>query len=140
MLKLRLRSKFLLSLVAVAAALTITTLFVVRKTVRAQIRGQIIQDLQNSVATFENVQRQRTLNLTRSAGLLADLPIVRALMTTQHAATIQDASQDLSKLGGTDLFVLADRSGSVMALHANSAGFTREAAQQALARSLGQHN
>jgi signal transduction histidine kinase len=135
MLKLRLRSKFLLSLVAVAAALTVTTLIVVRRTVKAQIREQIVQDLQNSVATFENVERQRTLNLTRSARLLADLPIVRALMTTQHAATIQDSSQNLSQLGSTDLFVLADQNGSVMALHTTSTEFTREAAQRALARS-----
>ena len=44
-----------------------------------------------------------------SAELMADLPNLRALMTTQHEATIQDASSGLWRLAGSDLFILADR-------------------------------
>src|SRR5262249_30879899 len=86
----------------------------------------------NSVSTFQNFQRQRELTLTRSADLMADLPNLRALMTTQHEATIQDASTDLWRLAGSDLFVLADRDGRVVALHTSTLGFSREMAQQAL--------
>src|SRR5215468_142434 len=78
---LRLRTKFLLSMVAVTAALTFTTLFVVRRTVQQQVRMEIQRDLQNSVSAFRNFQKQREITLERSAALLADLPIVRALMT-----------------------------------------------------------
>src|SRR5262249_46947394 len=74
--------------------------------------------------------------LTRSAELLADLPTVRALMTTQHEATIQDASDGVWKLAGGDLFVLADPTGHAVALHAATPGFTREMGQQALSSSL----
>jgi len=115
---IRLRTKFLLSMVVVSAALTFTTLLVVRHTVQTQVRLGIERDLQNSVSAFHNFQKQREGTLERSAGLLADLPNVRALMTTSDAPTIQDASRDLWQLSGSDLLLLADSSGRVMALQA----------------------
>jgi signal transduction histidine kinase len=113
---IRLRTKFLLSMVVVSAALTFTTLLVVRHTVQQEVRLGIQRDLQNSVSAFHNFQKQREVTLERSAALLADLPIVRAQMTTHDPATIQDASRGLWQLVGSDLLVLADSSGKVMAL------------------------
>jgi signal transduction histidine kinase len=115
---IRLRTKFLLSMVVVSAALTFTTLLVVRHTVQKQVRLGIQRDLQNSVSAFHNFQQQREGTLERSAALLADLPNVRALMTTRDAPTIQDASRHLWQLSGSDLLLLADSSGKVMALQA----------------------
>ena len=57
-------------------------------------------------------------------------------MTTEHEATIQDASSDLFRLAGSDLFVLTDRAGRVVALHTSSPGLTREVAQQSFAKSV----
>jgi signal transduction histidine kinase len=136
--KFRLRTKFLFSLILVGVGLTAGTLFVARQTAEHQVRLQIDQDLRNSVYTFHNVQRQREQFLTHSAQLLADLPTLKALMTTSHAATIQDGSQHFLSLAGSDLLVLADRSGKIVALHAKAADFTRESAQDFLTRSLGQ--
>ncbi len=116
---IRLRTKFLLSMVAVSAALTFTTLLVVRRTVQREVREGIQRDLQNSVSAFHSFQKQREVTLERSAALLADLPNVRALMTTHDPATIQDASRDLWQLAGSDLLLLADSSGRVMALQAS---------------------
>jgi signal transduction histidine kinase len=136
MLKLRMRTKFLLSMLLISAGLTCTSLLLVRHTVQKQIRGEIFADLRNSVSTFQNFQRERELTLTHAAELLADLPNLRALMTTQHEATIQDASSGLWRLAGSDLFLLADRTGRVVALHTASPGLTREMAQQSLAATL----
>jgi signal transduction histidine kinase len=127
---LRLRTKFLLSMVAVSAALTFTTLFVVRHTVQQQVRLEIQRDLQNSVSAFHNFQKQREMTLERSAALLADLPNVRALMTTHDAATIQDQSHDLWNLAGSDLLLLVDPSGKVMALQASPPEVTIRQAQE----------
>jgi signal transduction histidine kinase len=132
MLKLRLRTKFLLSMLLISAGLTVTSLLLVRRSVQHQVKNAISADLQNSVSTFQNFQHERELTLSHSADLLADLPNLRALMTTHDEATIQDASTPLWQLAGSDLFVLADRSGAVVALHASSAGFTRAMAQQSL--------
>jgi signal transduction histidine kinase len=136
MLKLRMRTKFLLSMLLISAGLTCTSLLLVRHSVQKQVRREIFADLRNSVSTFQNFQRERELTLTRSAELLADLPDLRALMTTQHEATIQDASSALWRLGGSDLFVLADRTGHVVALHAASPGLTRDMAQESFASTV----
>jgi len=136
MLKLRMRTKFLLSMLLISAGLTCTSLLLVRHSVQKQVRREIFADLRNSVSTFQNFQRERELTLTHSAELLADLPDLRALMTTQHEATIQDASSGLWRLEGSDLFLLADRSGRVVALHTASPGLTREMAQQSLGTTL----
>ncbi len=126
---IRLRTKFLLSMVAVSAALTFTTLVVVRHTVQHEMRLGIQRDLENSVSAFRSFQHQREVTLERSAALLADLPIVRALMTTHDAATIQDASRDLWHLAGSDLLLLADSSGRVMALQATPQEVTLQEGQ-----------
>lgn len=138
MLKLRMRTKFLLSMLLISAGLTCMSLLLVRSSVQKQIKKGIFADLQNSVTTFQNFQRDRELTLTHSAELLADLPNLRALMTTEHEATIQDASKDLWRLAGSDIFVLADRTGRVVALHTASPGLQRDMAQEALAASLTQ--
>ncbi len=126
----RLRTKFLFSMVAVSAALTFTTLLVVRRTVQQEVRLEIQRDLENSVSAFHNFQKQREVTLARSAALLADLPNVRALMTTRDPATIQDASRDLWKLAGSDLLMLADSSGKVMALQATPPEISAREAQE----------
>jgi len=134
--KVQLRTKFLISMLVISAGLTCTTLLLVQHSVRAQVRKEILSDLRNSTATFQNFQRDRELTLAHSAELVADLPILRALMTTEHEPTIQDASRNLWRLAGSDLFVLADRSGKVVALHSKTPGFGRDSAEEFLRKGV----
>jgi signal transduction histidine kinase len=137
-MKLRLRTKFLLSMLLISASLTATSLLLVRHTVQSQVKKSLVSDLRNSISTFQNFQQLRELTLTRSAELLAYQPALRALMTAPDEATIQDASNDWWRLAGSDLFVLVDRSGRVVALHAATPGFSREMAQHSLGTPLPQ--
>jgi signal transduction histidine kinase len=136
MVKIRLRTKFLVSLIFTTTALTFAMLYIVRSYLRKHARQEIHQALSNSVLTFQHFEQQRQTTLAQSAGVMADLPSLRALMTTHHQPTIQDASTGFWKLAGCDLFLLADRSGKVMALHTSAAGFNRDSAQESLARTL----
>src|SRR5262250_2627934 len=136
MVRVRLRTKFLLSMVAISAGLTSLSLLLVRQSVQSQITREIFADLRNSVSTFQSFQREKEITLSHSADLLADLPNLRALMTTHDVATIEDGSAPLWRLAGSDLFVLADRSGSIVALHTNAPGFTQEMAQKSFTSSL----
>src|SRR5262249_37618173 len=131
MAKLRLRTKFLLSMLLISASLTCTSLLLVRYTVKNQVKRSIAADLQNSVGAFQSFHRERETTLARIAELLADLPNLRALMTTQDETTIQDVSRGFFQLAGSDLLVLVDRTGRVVALDTSTPGFTREMAQQA---------
>ncbi len=136
----RLRTRFLLSMVLITAGLTAMSLLVVRHSVQSHVREGIVQELRNSVTTFQNFQHDREVMLTHSAELVANLPITRAIMTAHDPATIQDASKDVWQLTGSDLLVLANRNGAVVALHTRSAGFTREAAQHYFERSLNEED
>ena len=132
----RLRTKFLLSLLVVSTSLTCATLLIVRHRVGLQVRDGILEALRNSVVTFQNFQRQRQAALERSASLLAIQPLLQALMTTRDQATIQDASTDWWRKMGSGVFLLADRSGRLMALHTDPPSLTRTEAQEFLLRSL----
>ncbi len=133
---LRLRTRFLLSMLVITAGLTTTSLLLVQHMLKQRVRQNIAEGLHNSVQTFQNFQQERESLLTRLADLLADMPITRALMTTHDPATIQDASQDLWQVAKSDLLVLADRRGVVVALHTKASGFTLETAQACFTKTL----
>ena len=134
--KIRLRTKFLLSLLAISAGLTAATLLIVSYSVQKRLRESIREELRGSTITYQSFEKQRDDTLMMSAGLLANLPNVRALMTTEDAATIQDASADVWKLSGSDLLVLANRAGDVVALRASNKNFELSTAQGLLRTSL----
>ena len=137
MRNIRLRTKFLFALLVISAGLTTGTLLVVRYTVEKRVRESIRVDLRNSVGTYQTFEGQLEDSLTRSAELLANLPTVRALMSTQDVATIQDGSADVWRLSRSNLLVMAGPTGKVMALRTSTAGLSPGTAQELLQRSLG---
>ena len=91
--RVRLRTKFLIAMLLTSAGLTAVSLLIVQRTVENQVRRDLSNDLANSVETFRNAQKEREAVLARSAKLMADLPSLKALMTSRHPPTIQDASE-----------------------------------------------
>ena len=138
--KIRLRTRFLLSLLALSTGLTSAMLLVVRYRVEKQVREAIREDLHNSVRNYESFERLREATLTHTAMLVADMPNLRALMTTQKKATIQDESKEIWQLSGSDLFVLTSTRGDVLAFQSSSAGFAVDAARDSLRASLARGN
>lgn len=134
----RIRTKMLLVLLLVSSGLSCASLLIVRRSVQRHVRDALATDLSASVSAFENAQRLRELTLVRSAQLLASLPTLKALMTTRDAATINDASVDFWNLSGSDILVLADRTGNIVALHTKRPGVTPQIAQPLLQESLTQ--
>jgi signal transduction histidine kinase len=134
--RLRLRTRFLLSMLLITTGLTTTSLLLVQRSIRNNVRQSIAVNLRNSVDAFQNFRHERETMLTNDVALLADLPITRAIMTSSHPLTIQDASQDISQIAASDLFVLVDRSGRVVAIHTKTPGFTREAAEKYFQQSV----
>jgi signal transduction histidine kinase len=128
--RLRLRTRFLLSMLLITTGLTTTSLLLVQRSIRSNVRQSIAVNLRNSVAAFQDFRHERETMLTSDAALLADLPITRAIMTSPDPVTIQDASQDISQIATSDLFVMVDRGGRVVALHTKTPGFTKEAAER----------
>ena len=134
----RLRTQLFLATLLIICGLTGGVLFFIRHTLSVEIQRQVRDSTEDSVRAFESVQRQRERQLTSAAAMLADLPTLKALMPTEHALTIQDASTRYWKLVNSDLFVLAQPDGQIVALHMTDPGWPSEAAERDLKRSVEQ--
>jgi hypothetical protein len=56
---MRLRTKFLLSILAISAGLSAATLAVVRYGIERQVRALLRDDLRNSIRTYQSYEQQR---------------------------------------------------------------------------------
>jgi len=138
MARLRLRTQLLIATLLIIFALLGALLLIVRRTVRSEIAEGVRQSTNASLHAFENVQEDRDLQLSRTAAMLAELPTLKAMMATQHALTIQDASEPLWKLAGSQLFALSSPDGHFYAFHVTKPGWDRTLAERDLKRSIEQ--
>jgi two-component system cell cycle sensor histidine kinase/response regulator CckA len=131
-----LRSKFMVSLVLLSAGLSIASLYVVRNRVGNHVREELLGALHNSAATFQEVQLAKDATAQTSAQLFANVPALKAMMTTADPPTIQDASTDIWRRAGTGLLALAAPSGKLLALHNAGAAVPAAEVESSFARSL----
>src|SRR6202162_4647444 len=135
---LRLRTQLFIATLLIISGLAGSLLFIIRRTVGVETDRQVRDGTEASVRAFESVQRQREQQLSRTAAMLADLPTLKAQMTTEHAPTIQDASTSWWKLSGSDLFILAMPDRRIVAFHVTKTGWSPEVAERDLKRSVEQ--
>ncbi|MGA7223158.1 MAG: HAMP domain-containing sensor histidine kinase [Candidatus Acidiferrales bacterium] len=138
MARLRLRTQLLIATLLIICALLGALLLIVRHTVRAEIAEGVRQSTAASLQAFENVQQDRDLQLSRTAAMLAQMPTLKAMMATEHALTIQDASEPLWKLAGSQLFILSGVDGRFFAFHVSKPGWESSLAERDLKRSIEQ--
>jgi two-component system, cell cycle sensor histidine kinase and response regulator CckA len=127
---MRLRTKFLLSLLLVTAGLTCAALLVVRHTAEAHMQEEIEGNANTAIRTFQFVEHQEQLTLAHKADLLAAL----AEMRNGDPSAIDDTSQDPWQSDDFNLFGLADRAGTMLALRTTDPGFSLQNAQLQLRR------
>lgn len=132
----RLRTQLFIATLLIICGLTGALLLIIRHTVSVETDRQVRDGTEASVRAFESVQRQREQQLSRTAAMLADLPTLKAQMTTEHAPTIQDASTSWWKLSGSDLFILAMPDRRIVAFHVTKSGWPPEAVEHDLKRSV----
>ena len=134
--RLRLRTRFLLSMLLITTGLTTTSLFLVQRSIRINVRQSIAVNLRNSVAAFQDFRHERETMLTSDVSLLAELPITRAIMSSGDPLSIEDAAPQVWQIAAGDLFVMVNRSGKVVAMHTKTPGFTKESAEKYFEQSL----
>src|SRR5260370_16409766 len=113
----RLRSQLFIAALLIVLGLAGSILLFIRHTVNVEVERNIRDGTNASVRAFETVQRQRELQLSRTAAMLAELPTLKALMTTEHAPTIQDGSDTFWKLAGGGLFLFSQTDPNGVTLH-----------------------
>ncbi len=115
----------------IIAVVTGLSLLLIRHQLRNQVTDDLSNDLDHSVAAFQNMQAERLETLERENALLAQLPTLKALMTSGDDLTIQNGAVGFWRLSGADLFVVTDAAGRIIAVDSKSA-----AADATLRRSL----
>jgi signal transduction histidine kinase/ActR/RegA family two-component response regulator len=133
---LRLRTKFIVSLAALTAALTCATLLIVRRTAEGRIQREIQQESLNAMMTFQVLEHRHQLALSHKADLLASLVSMR----NGDASAIEDVGKDPWQSDDCDLLLLSDAAGNIQALHATMAEFPMATAQELLSHSLKEHS
>ena len=118
---IRTRALLLTSLVLIIAGTTASSLFIIRNRLRHQVHSNLETDLGHSVETFQDLEERRLTALERENALMAALPSLKALMTTNDPRTVADDAVDFWKTSGNDLFALADAGQSVQAAYAAGA-------------------
>ena len=113
----RTRALLILAMALVTMGTTFVSLLAIRKPLQNLVIQNLSSDLLHSLKTFEDMQAQRMDALDRADALLADLPSLKALMTTSDERTISDAGVEFWKVSGSDLFALADRDGVIKAAY-----------------------
>jgi two-component system, cell cycle sensor histidine kinase and response regulator CckA len=78
---IRLRTKFLLSLLAISAGLTAATLLIVSYSVRKRVRENIREEVRNSVANYQSFQAQQEASLSRMQVLQPRVIDLNAVVT-----------------------------------------------------------
>ncbi len=106
-----------LTLSAVITCLTTVSLRIVDARLHQRIAEASRVELHRSLSTFSNAESERLLELQRDNALLADLPSLKALMTTVDDRTLQDGGQRFWKTSGEDLFALALRNGHISTVY-----------------------
>jgi signal transduction histidine kinase len=114
---IRTRVLLITAMAMIIATTTFASLLTIRHRLQSVLTANLSADLVRSIATFENMQAQRMTALNRENALLADLPDLRALMTTSDDRTIEDGGARFWKVGGDDLFALANRDGRIVAAY-----------------------
>lgn len=131
-----LRTKFMISLVLLSAGLSIASLMMVRDRVGRHVHDELVAALQNSATTFKEVQRAKDQSTESTAQLISNITSLKAMMTISDRLTIQDASTDIWRRAGTDLFALSTPAGKLLALHMKGTPATTSELEACFARSL----
>lgn len=105
------------TLLLVVTSVTLSSLLIIRNRMQRQVLSDFSGELAQTVVTFEALQSQGLAALERENALLADLPSLKALMTTGDERTIADDAFQFWKVSDNDLFALATADGTVVAAY-----------------------
>jgi len=141
----RLRTKLVLSLIFTTALLSGASLLIVQNYLRRHAKLELDEQIPHAIKTLQQSAPQWQRPREQSAKMSADSISTRSLMTLTLTRAIQDASEaiqnnsaDTFQMTGSQLFVLANAEGRVMALHSSTGTFERKVAQASLAQTLEQ--
>jgi signal transduction histidine kinase/CheY-like chemotaxis protein len=119
-------------MVLVIAGLTWVALLIVRQTVQDRARQELTTNANNSLVIFEILQHQRRMVMSRKADLLA----TSAFLSNNDASTFRDSTDNPLDTSRSNLEVLAEPSGKIVALDSTHTGLPTQNLELLLRSSL----
>ena len=135
-----LRTRLLLSLLAVVFLLTASVLALIQVRMRAHVLEDLASTLHTELTVYSKVENARRRQAEQSVALIADLPSLKALMSTGDIPTIQDGSESILRTSGADLLLLESAGGELLAVHSRSGSVPAANGRSLMAGSSGKHD
>src|SRR5579864_2797293 len=135
-----LRTTLLVSMLAVVFPLTAAVLALVQVRTRAHVSEDLVSALRTESSVYGKIEEARRQQSEQSATLIANLPSLKAMMSTRDPLTIQDGSELFLQTSGADVLILEDLSGRLMALHSKSQKVAASSERLMLFHSAGKHD
>jgi len=124
-------------MVAVVFLLTAAVLALVQERMREHVREDLVSTLRAESAAASQIEEARRAQAQQSAALIADQPILKALMSTNDRLTVEDGSESLMQTSHVDLLALENRNGEMLAFHSRSDDVPISAVKRLLQESTG---
>jgi len=116
----KLRTKILFPAAGVIVVVVFASLAIINYIVRRQVLSNVSRDLTRARQVFDELQ-QRQLELLVERGLLvAEAPYLKAAVETGDASTVQGVAEEVYGAVRSDLLVITDRSGRLLAQVGNA--------------------
>lgn len=110
--KMTLQKKILLLLFTVIIGLFLSILIIVNLFTNRAIERILDKELSNAQAVFEAYRQMQVQRLNK---VVAGIPFLKALLSTKDEATILDFSKRIQEQIGSDIFLVTDNEGRVLA-------------------------
>jgi signal transduction histidine kinase/CheY-like chemotaxis protein len=130
----------MLATLAVVFFLTAAVLALVQVQMRIHVRADLLSTLQAQSAVYRGIEQVRREQEQQTAGLIANQPSLKALMSTNDRATVQDASASILQTSHADVLILENASGVMLAFHSRTDDVPISAAERLLEDSTGQQD
>jgi signal transduction histidine kinase/ActR/RegA family two-component response regulator len=127
-------------MVAVVFFLTAGVLVLVQARMRAHVREDLVSTLRAESSATTQIEAARRAQAQQSAALIADQPILKALMSTNDRLTVEDGSESFLQTSHADLLVLENRNGEMLAFHSRSDDVPASSVKRLLQESTGEQD
>jgi signal transduction histidine kinase/CheY-like chemotaxis protein len=135
-----LRTKLLVCMFSIVFLLTSAVLFLVQARMKAQVRSDLTENVRQQSRVYAEVERSRQEQSRQSAEMIAEQPTLKALMSTNHRPTVQDASGSILLTSRADLLILENPRAELLALHTRYSDVTAAMAEPLLKTSSGEED
>ncbi|MBI4430827.1 MAG: HAMP domain-containing protein [Candidatus Omnitrophica bacterium] len=113
---LKLGQKLLICITLLVTGLVMAIMATIHFSITNAVRDEIQNDLSGVQKVFEEFQRLRSQELLANARTVAEIPQLKAVVTTPDIdhATLLDTAREVQKLTKSDLFMLCDARGELL--------------------------